>query len=48
MSEDELGLQLEEWEGSDDKQDPPPVSAADDSLLFESKTTSVAVWCVVV
>lgn len=41
MSEDELGIQLEEWEGSDDKQDPPSVSAVEDLLLFESKTTSV-------
>lgn len=40
MSEDELGIQLEEWEGSDDKQDPPSVSAVEDLLLFESKTTS--------
>lgn len=45
MSEDELGIQLEEWEGSDDKQDPPSVSAVEDLLLFESKTTSALVLC---
>lgn len=45
MSEGELGFQLEEWEGSDDKQDPPSVSAVEDLLLFESKTTSVLVLC---
>ncbi|CAF99942.1 unnamed protein product, partial [Tetraodon nigroviridis] len=35
MSEDELGIQLEEWEGSDDKQDSPSASALEDLLLFE-------------
>lgn len=45
MSEDELGIQLEEWEGGDDKQDPPSVSAVEDLLLFESKTTSALVLC---
>lgn len=44
MSEDELGIQLEEWEGSDDKQDPSSVSAVEDALLFESKC--VADYCV--
>lgn len=45
MSEDEFGIQLEEWESSDDKQDPPSVSAVEDLLLFESKTTSALVLC---
>lgn len=40
ISEDELAVQLEEWEGSDDKQDPPSASAVEDLLLFESKTSS--------
>ncbi|XP_011608201.1 tetratricopeptide repeat protein 17 [Takifugu rubripes] len=35
MAEDELGIQLEEWEGSDDRQEPPSISAVEDSLLFE-------------
>lgn len=42
MSEDELGIQLEEWESSDDKQEPPSLSAVEDSLLFESKMTSAS------
>lgn len=45
MAEDELGIQLEEWEGSDDRQEPPSISAVEDSLLFESKTTFVSVLC---
>lgn len=45
MSEDELGIQLEEWEGSEDRQDPPAFSAVEDLLLFESKTTSVLRLC---
>lgn len=45
MSEDELGIQLEEWEGSDEKQDPPSVSAVEDLLLFESKTFSALMLC---
>ncbi|XP_029354893.1 tetratricopeptide repeat protein 17 [Echeneis naucrates] len=34
MAEDDLGIQLE-WEGSEEKQDAPAVSAMEDSLLFE-------------
>lgn len=45
MAEDELGIQLEEWEGSDDRQEPPSISAVEDSLLFESKTTFVSALC---
>lgn len=37
MAEEEFGIQLEEWEGIEEKQDAPPVSAIEDSLLFESK-----------
>lgn len=37
MAEDDLGIQLEEWEGSEEKQDVPAISAIEDSLLFESK-----------
>lgn len=37
MAEEELGIQLEEWEGSEEKQDAPSISAIEDSLLFESK-----------
>lgn len=43
MSEDELGIQLEEWESGDDKQEPPSLSAVEDSLLFESKMTPASV-----
>ncbi|XP_042289963.1 tetratricopeptide repeat protein 17 isoform X1 [Thunnus thynnus] len=35
MAEDDLGIQLEEWEGSEEKQDTPAISAMEDSLLFE-------------
>ncbi|XP_010773287.1 tetratricopeptide repeat protein 17 [Notothenia coriiceps] len=35
LAEKELGIQLEEWEGSEEKQDAPPLSAMEDSLLFE-------------
>ncbi|TMS13138.1 Tetratricopeptide repeat protein 17 [Larimichthys crocea] len=35
MAEDDLGIQLEEWEGSEEKQDVPAISAIEDSLLFE-------------
>ncbi|XP_070689271.1 tetratricopeptide repeat protein 17 [Pempheris klunzingeri] len=35
IEEEELGIQLEEWEGSEEKQDAPTVSAIEDSLLFE-------------
>ncbi|XP_061594998.1 tetratricopeptide repeat protein 17 isoform X1 [Cololabis saira] len=35
MSEDDLGMQLEEWEGSEEKQDSPAVSAIEETLLFE-------------
>lgn len=37
MTEEDLGLQLEEWEGSEEKQDAPAISAMEDSLLFESE-----------
>ncbi|XP_041647557.1 tetratricopeptide repeat protein 17 isoform X2 [Cheilinus undulatus] len=35
MTEEDLGIQLEEWEGSEEKQDAPTISAMEDSLLFE-------------
>lgn len=35
MAEEDLGIQLEEWEGSDEKQDAPTLSAMEDTLLFE-------------
>ncbi|KAL3993322.1 KRAB domain-containing zinc finger protein [Sarotherodon galilaeus] len=35
MAEDDLGLQLEDWEGSEEKQDAPTISAMEDTLLFE-------------
>ncbi|XP_034416022.1 tetratricopeptide repeat protein 17 isoform X2 [Cyclopterus lumpus] len=35
VAEKELGIQLEEWEGSEEKQDAPAMSAMEDSLLFE-------------
>ncbi|KAL3065850.1 hypothetical protein OYC64_015900 [Pagothenia borchgrevinki] len=35
LAEKELGIQLEEWEGNEEKQDAPPLSAMEDSLLFE-------------
>lgn len=41
MADEELGIQLEEWEASEEKQDGPPVSAMEDSLLFESKDLSL-------
>ncbi|KAM6950047.1 tetratricopeptide repeat protein 17 [Lycodopsis pacificus] len=34
-AEKDLGIQLEEWEASEDKQDAPAISAMEDSLLFE-------------
>lgn len=37
MAEEELGIQLEEWEGSEEKQDASSIPAIEDSLLFESK-----------
>lgn len=37
MAEEDLGIQLEEWEGSEEKQDVPSISAIEDSLMFESK-----------
>lgn len=37
MAEEDLGIQLEEWEGSEEKQEAPTISAMEDSLLFESK-----------
>lgn len=36
MTEEELGIQLEEWEASEEKQE-APLSTMDDQLLFESK-----------
>lgn len=36
LAEEDLGIQLEEWEASEDKQDAQAPSAMDDSLLFES------------
>ncbi|XP_006793847.1 tetratricopeptide repeat protein 17 [Neolamprologus brichardi] len=35
MAEEDLGLQLEDWEGSEEKQDAPAISAMEDTLLFE-------------
>ncbi|XP_054471501.1 LOW QUALITY PROTEIN: tetratricopeptide repeat protein 17 [Anoplopoma fimbria] len=35
MAEKDLAIQLEEWEGSEEKQDTPAISAMEDSLLFE-------------
>ncbi|XP_042346643.1 tetratricopeptide repeat protein 17 isoform X2 [Plectropomus leopardus] len=35
MADKDLGIQLEEWEGSEEKQDTPTISAMEDSLLFE-------------
>ncbi|CAJ1049230.1 tetratricopeptide repeat protein 17 [Xyrichtys novacula] len=35
MTEEDLGIQLEEWEGSEEKQDAAAISAIEDSLLFE-------------
>ncbi|XP_060919259.1 tetratricopeptide repeat protein 17 [Labrus mixtus] len=35
MSEEDIGIQLEEWEGSEEKQDVPSISAMEESLLFE-------------
>lgn len=37
MAEGELGIQLDEWEGSEEKQDASSITAIEDSLLFESK-----------
>ena len=37
MAEEDLGIQLEEWDGSEENQDAPAISAIEDSLLFESK-----------
>lgn len=37
MAEEDLGIQLEEWEASEEKQDAPAMAAMEDSLLFESK-----------
>ena len=41
MAEEDLGIQLEEWDGSEENQDAPAISAIEDSLLFESK---IWVW----
>ncbi|XP_078121098.1 tetratricopeptide repeat protein 17 [Sander vitreus] len=35
VAEKDLGIQLEEWEGIEEKQDVPAISAMEDSLLFE-------------
>ncbi|XP_047436087.1 tetratricopeptide repeat protein 17 [Mugil cephalus] len=35
IAEEDLGIQLEEWEGSEEKQDAPSISAMEDTLLFE-------------
>ncbi|XP_028258211.1 tetratricopeptide repeat protein 17 [Parambassis ranga] len=35
MHEEDVAIQLEEWEGSDEKQDAPAVSPMEDTLLFE-------------
>lgn len=40
MSEEDLSIQLEEWEDSEEKQDTAAVSAVDDTLLFESKNVT--------
>lgn len=37
MTEEDLGIHLEEWEGSEEKPDAPSISAMEDSLHFESK-----------
>lgn len=37
MAEEDLAVQLEEWEASEEKQD-APLSAMDEQLHFESKT----------
>lgn len=42
MAEEDLGIQLEEWDGSEENQDAPAISAIEDSLLFESK--NVILW----
>lgn len=35
MAEEDLSIQLEEWEVSEEKQDAPAISAMEDTLLFE-------------
>ncbi|KAM3625402.1 uncharacterized protein V6R79_011527 [Siganus canaliculatus] len=35
LAEDDLGIQLEEWEGSEEKQNAPTISDIEDSLHFE-------------
>lgn len=40
VTEEELGIQLEEWEASEERPD-APLSAMDDQLLFESKRSPV-------
>lgn len=37
MTEEHFGIQLEEWEDSEEKQDATASSAIEDMLLFESK-----------
>lgn len=44
MAEEDLGLQLEDWEGSEEKQDAPAISAMEDTLLFESKNLICGVF----
>lgn len=44
MAEEDLGVQLEEWEASGEKQD-VPLSAMDEQLLFESKHPVLLKMC---
>lgn len=37
-AEVDFGVQLEEWEASEDRQDAPSISVTEDSLFFESKS----------
>lgn len=37
MAEEDFGIQLEEWDGSEEKQDAAANSAIEDTLLFESE-----------
>lgn len=41
MAEEDLAIQLEEWEASEEKQDAPDIAAMEDSLLFESKNMTI-------
>lgn len=42
VPEEDLSIQLEEWEESEEKQDTAAVSAIEDTLLFESKNVTSA------